>query len=171
MAIIKVFVTGIAGFVGRNLIESLLERGYEVTGLIRDDLKNRKPEIYRYLEQNTKLVYGDITDVKSIVTALDSLRGGEGITIIHLAAVIDSNKSHLFQEVNVNGTENLYNAVLQSVTPVNHIIHVSTAAVHGPQHPNEKITESTSFLPETLYEKSKYDSELVARKFIMGNHQ
>jgi nucleoside-diphosphate-sugar epimerase len=166
MVVMRVLVTGIAGFVGRNLIEMLLARGYEVIGFIRADLNERKPETYHFLSQNIKLVYGDVADFKSIVKALDSLHGEEPIIVIHLAAVIDSNKSYLFRKVNVKGTENLYNAILQSVTPIHHIIHVSTAAVHGPQHPNEKIIESTSFLPETLYEKSKYDSELVARKFM-----
>jgi nucleoside-diphosphate-sugar epimerase len=169
MGVIKVFVTGIAGFVGRNLVEILLARGYEVIGFIRADLRDRKPEIYHYLKRNVKLIYGNITDLESIIKALDSVYGEEAITLIHLAAIIDSKRTALFQEINVNGTENLYRAVLQSRTPINHIIHVSTAAVHGPQHPNEKITESTSFLPETLYEKSKYNSELIARKFMEEN--
>ncbi len=162
----KVFITGVAGFVGRSLVEALLAKKHEVIGLIRADLSIRKPEVNQYLAQNIQLVYGDMTDFDSLVYALNSVSEEEGITVVHLAAVIDTKKTGLFQAVNILGTENLYKAILQTKTRINHIIHVSTAAVYGPRHPNEKITENTSTLPETYYEKSKYESELIARRFM-----
>ncbi|MBN1682464.1 NAD(P)-dependent oxidoreductase [Candidatus Bathyarchaeota archaeon] len=166
----KVFITGVAGFVGRSLVEALLVNGHEVIGFIREDLSIRKPETHMYLEKNIKLVFGDLTDFDSILNALNSVSGEEGITVVHLAAVIDTKKTRLFQAVNIAGTENFYNAVLQTKTKISHIIHVSTAAVHGPNHPNEKITEETSILPETYYEKSKYESESIARRFVNENN-
>jgi dihydroflavonol-4-reductase len=170
IAFMKIFITGAGGFIGRNLVNVLVARGHEVIGFVRPDSSDRKPEIYQYLETKIKIVYGDVTNFESVVKALDSVSGEQGITLVHLAAVIDSGRADLFQSVNINGTENLYKAALQTKTRINQIIHISTAAVHGPQHPNETISENTSFLPETLYEKSKYDSELIARKFLNENN-
>jgi nucleoside-diphosphate-sugar epimerase len=166
MDILKVFVTGVTGFIGRNLVGALLAKGYEVVGFIRPDLNSRKPALHQYLWQNIQVVYGDLTDFKSTLKALDSVHTEEGITVIHLAAVIDSHNLALFDAVNITGTENLYQALVQTKTPINQVIHISTAAVHGPQHLNEIITEDTSLFPETSYEKSKHDSELIARKFM-----
>lgn len=166
----KVFITGVAGFIGRNLVDALLEKGYDVVGFLKSDLSERKPALYQYLKSNIRLVYGDIRDFDSIVKALDSVYSPEGITIVHLAAVIDSSNLNLFRAVNITGTENLYRAALQTKTPIKQVIHVSTAAVHGPQHPNEAITEETSFLPETFYEKSKYESERIAANYMQDHN-
>ena len=44
---LKVFITGVTGFIGRNLVDALLARGYDVIGFMRPDLSGRKPVLHR----------------------------------------------------------------------------------------------------------------------------
>ena len=56
--IMKAFVTGGTGFLGRHLVELLVEAGWQVTALHRktSDISHlQKPEV--------KLVAGDVTDI------------------------------------------------------------------------------------------------------------
>src|ERR1700748_3831532 len=67
----RVFVTGAAGFIGKELVKELIEAGHEVRGLTRSDagveqLKAVGAEVHR----------GDLTD-------LDSLRrGATGMDVV-----------------------------------------------------------------------------------------
>ena len=42
MKVKKIFLTGVAGFIGSNLLEVLLEKGYEVIGIDNFSTGNRK---------------------------------------------------------------------------------------------------------------------------------
>jgi len=165
----KIFITGITGFVGRNLSEELLNKGYDIVGFLRKSVMYRKPKIYSYLrEKNTKIVYGDITNFENIKKALNEIsKEDKDLIVVHLAALGNSKNVDLLRQVNVNGTENLCRVILKSGSSVKQIIHFSTAAVCGPHHPNVKITEKMDiYNPETPYEKTKYAGEKIAEKFM-----
>ena len=86
----RAFITGISGQDGSYLAELLLEKGYEVWGLLRrhsvpENQTSRLNEIGLFTNPNMHLVYGDLTDLPSLL--------------------------HLFREV--NPTE-IYNLAAQS---------------------------------------------------------
>lgn len=167
----RIFITGITGFVGINLAEELVNRGYGVIGFLRKDVKTRKPCVFSCLRQkNVKTAYGDITSYKSILENLNKIsKEDKELIIIHLAALPNLNKFDLLYEVNVKGTENLYKAVLEADIYPKRIIHFSTASIFGPHH-SQKITEKyNEFNPETFYEKTKYRGEKIAEKFMKEN--
>lgn len=164
----KVFVTGVSGFVGRNLVEELVNKGYDVVGFLRADVKDRKPAVFSYLKEiNVELVYGDITDYNSVLKGLNKFSNCSDLIIVHLATLPSSSSFGPLYLVNVKGTENLYTAILEAgLTPVK-IIHFSTASIFGSHHLNKEITESYEiFRPETSYEKTKHEGEKIATKFI-----
>jgi UDP-glucose 4-epimerase len=164
----KVFVTGVTGFVGRNLVEELVNKGYDVAGFLREDVKDRKPAVFSYLkEMNVELVYGDITNYNSVLRGLNNFSYCGDLIIVHLATLPSSSNYGSLYQVNVKGTENLYTAILEAgLTPMK-IIHFSTASIFGSNHLNTEITENYEiFRPETSYEKTKHEGEKIAKNFI-----
>ena len=88
----RILVTGATGYVGGQLMSPLLERGYEVTVLVRDERKLRGSE---WLER-VRVVIGDALDRKTLKPALSgvdaayymvhSMTGGKGFVEQDLAA-------------------------------------------------------------------------------------
>lgn len=82
------FVTGITGQDGSFLGEFLLEKGYKVFGIIRRSSTFNTSNIEHYREKMT-LMYGDMTDLTSIVNVLHKIKkeiGNERLEVFHLAA-------------------------------------------------------------------------------------
>jgi GDPmannose 4,6-dehydratase len=85
----KAWITGVTGQDGSYLAELLLEKGYEVHGLIRwASIVNTGRVEHLYTDphvEGTKffLHYGDLTDGSRLVTLLDKIRPNE---VYHLVA-------------------------------------------------------------------------------------
>ena len=98
----KVLVTGGAGFIGKYLVRSLLEKDYSVT--IFDNISNStKDSIDSLVDIGAKIIEGDITKFLDIVNAVK-----DQDIVIHLAAKISvsesiKNPAETFR-VNVDGT-------------------------------------------------------------------
>lgn len=110
----KVLITGITGFVGPYLAKSLLNHGYEVYGLVRrraEGISYTRLKEARILDQ-VKLIEGDLTDLTSLLIALDK---AEPDIIFHLGAqsfIPRSFKNSLETFlVNSLGTQNILEAV------------------------------------------------------------
>ncbi len=147
----KVLVTGGAGFIGSNLVDSLVEKEFEVSVL--DNLSSGKMS---NVPEKVRLIKGDIRDVETVKQAL------KGVEIVyHLAAqasVAVSMKEPLLDgTINTIGTLNLLDQASQS--EIDHFIFSSTGgAIYGePKHipPNEDSPEE----PVSIYGVSKLASE------------
>ncbi|MCU1580519.1 MAG: gmd [Rhodoglobus sp.] len=79
----RALITGITGQDGMYLGELLVSKGYEVYGLVRGQ-NNPKLEIVRALLPSVKLLFGDLTDLSSLLRALDVSRPDE---IYNLGAI------------------------------------------------------------------------------------
>ena len=125
-------MTGGAGFIGSHVVDSLVEKGYDVTVL--DNLCTGKLENIRsHIDDKTiKFVKGDIIDANAVKKAL---RGCDAV--IHLAAVVSvpqSIKDPLsVSEVNVTGTLNVLNSSVRA--KINKFVFASSAAVYGDAKP------------------------------------
>ena len=69
-------ITGITGQDGSYLAELLLEKGYEVHGIIRRSSLINTHRI-DHLYQNIKLHYGDLTDSTNIVRVIQKVQPDE----------------------------------------------------------------------------------------------
>jgi len=155
-----IVVTGGAGFVGRSVVDSLLESGEKVT--IFDNFSNSfKAEIQSLLKKGASHVEGDIRNYQNLERGLSKCD-----TVIHLAAQIDVQKSIINPkenyEINVEGTKNLLKACLKQ--NVQNIIAASSAAVYG--MPSElPLIESSPTIPLSPYGESKLEMEKLIQDF------
>ncbi|WP_084413241.1 complex I NDUFA9 subunit family protein [Desulfovirgula thermocuniculi] len=95
-----VLVTGATGLVGRHLVPALLEAGFRVRCLVRDEERARS-----LLGSGPELVRGDVCDPASLAGAC---RGAAAV--IHLVAIIREKEGLTFEMVNVEGTRNVVEA-------------------------------------------------------------
>jgi GDPmannose 4,6-dehydratase len=139
----RVFVTGITGFVGSYLAKRLLDLGFEVYGLFRRRTDGNMPK--RLIEigmvDKVKLVEGDITDLTSLLFALDRAQPD---VIFHLASQSYVPKSFVNPletfRVNTLGTQNLLEAVRLKDLDCK-IVFAGSSEEYGLQVVSEKFYE------------------------------
>ena len=126
----KSLVTGGAGFIGSNLVDSLIARGDEVTVL--DDLSTgRRSNLENALESGARLAEVDVRDGAAVGAVLAEAHPE---LVFHLAAQIDVRKSvedpYFDAAINVGGTANVLEAA--RATDVGRVVFVSTGgALYG----------------------------------------
>ncbi|MCK5173518.1 MAG: SDR family NAD(P)-dependent oxidoreductase [Planctomycetes bacterium] len=125
----KVFVTGAGGFIGSHLVETLVERGYEVKASIKYNSKNS----WGWLEQiqgkdKVEVVSGDIRDYDFVS---DSIKGCKGV--FHLAALIGIPYSYVsplaYIQTKIVGTYNILQASKEH--ELENILITSTSETYG----------------------------------------
>jgi len=164
LQILRVLVTGVAGFIGSHLCRRLLDLGIEVHGL--DDLSRGFAERVKDLEDAGMVFHrADVRDWSMVHEILHRVKPD---VIMHLAALISVEESirmpALYMEVNAEGTRNLVRAA--SRAGVRRFIYASSAAVYG--NPVKlPITEDHPTSPLSPYGLSKLMGErYVASEFI-----
>ena len=168
----KALITGITGQDGSYLAELLLEKGYEVHGVIRrastfntsriDHLYN-DPHI-----SGTRLFlhYGDLSDGSRLVTLLDSIRPDE---VYNLAA-----QSHVrvsFDEPEYTGNSTGLGSIrlLEAIRMVGlqcRYYQASSSEMFGATPPPQN--EETMFYPRSPYGAAKLYSYWVTRNYREG---
>ena len=150
----NVLVTGATGFIGSHLVEALVNKGYQVYGLFRD---NKKSDFLRRL--GAKPIYGDLLNKDSLKNALKNID-----VVYHLAAALHANtkSKKTFFNINVLGTKNLIEACLES--KVKKFVHCSSVGVHGIT--KKLANENFPCKPTTDYDQSKYSAEKLVRTYL-----
>ncbi len=155
----RTLVTGGAGFIGSNLVDSLLARGDEVTVL--DDLSTgRRENLDGALAAGAELVELDIRDADAVAALA---RDSKPETIFHLAAQIDVRKSIVDPAfdaaINVGGTSNVLEAARLAGT--SRFVFVSTGgAIYGEGAGQElPLPEGAPIAPLSPYGQSKFAAE------------
>jgi GDPmannose 4,6-dehydratase len=151
----KAFVTGMTGQDGPYLAKLLLEKGYQVYGLVKrysnPNLDNIK---FLGIENDVELITGDITDENSMNHLVKSIRPNEFYNLAaqsFVGASWDLNK--LTTEVNSIGPLNILNAI-QSNSPTTKFYQASTSEMYGNSN-GEMQDENTTFKPRSPYGVSK----------------
>ena len=165
----KALITGITGQDGSYLAELLINKGYEVHGLIRRASTfntARIDHLYKDAHDpsaNLFLHYGDLSDGSRLVTLIDQIQPDE---IYHLAA-----QSHVrvsFDEPEYTGdttglgTIRILEAIRQSGIPTR-FYQASSSEMFGATPPPQN--EQTPFYPRSPYGVAKVYSYWIARNY------
>ncbi|MBS3122411.1 SDR family NAD(P)-dependent oxidoreductase [Candidatus Woesearchaeota archaeon] len=170
---VKVFLTGGAGFIGAYIAKKLIEEGDEV--IIYDNFSNYiSPLISRYnkyleyrlswLKNRVTIVKGDIRH-KGLLSA--TLKKYQPKIVVHLAAVpiatISDQLSEDATEVNLNGTINVIEAI-KDMDFVKRFVYTSSSMIYGDfqyvpadeEHPKN---------PKGVYGATKLSGEIITKSF------
>ncbi|MDW5596360.1 NAD-dependent epimerase/dehydratase family protein [Conexibacter stalactiti] len=152
-----VVVTGGAGFIGSNLVDSLLARGHRV--VVLDNLSTgRRDNLTEALERGAELHEIDVTDAAAVSELLLRERPR---AVFHLAAQIDVRRSvddpAADARVNVEGTVNVLSAA--HAAGVGRVVYSATGgAVYG-EAETIPTPEEAPALPLSPYGQSKLSGE------------
>ncbi len=154
---LKVLITGGAGYIGSHVVKALGEKGYDL--LIVDNLSNGHREAVLY----GKLAIGDIGDKEFIKKVVSEFAPD---VVMHFSAFIEvgiSVKEPLsFYKNNVIGTLNLLEVLIEN--KIDKFIFSSTAAVYGIPD-NIPIPEEHRINPINPYGKTKAVIEKALEDF------
>lgn len=154
----KILVIGGAGFIGRHLVDYLLDN-HEIC--IYDNFSNSSKEGIEFLiKKGADFVNGDILDYQKLEKSTIGID-----LIIHLAAKTDVANSivnpEITNEVNVTGTENVVKCCKEN--KINKIIFASSAAVY--EESEFPINENSVTNPISPYGISKLAAEQKIKKY------
>lgn len=156
---IKILVTGGAGFIGSEVVNQLLEKGYQVR--VADDLSKKEAKIPPQCE----FLKVDLTNKKSALTVM------KGVDYcIHLAAKIGGiGYFHKYPATILSENNKMYSAVFEAAVKekIKRIIYMSSSMVFESTHnfPSDEKDISKIPPPVSAYGFSKLVGEWYCRSF------
>ncbi|MEA2192106.1 MAG: hypothetical protein QOI73_2227 [Solirubrobacteraceae bacterium] len=161
------FVTGATGFIGRHLVERLLERDGDIHVLVREGSQER---LGRLVERwgagdRVKPVVGDLlAPWLGLADEQIAALSGRIEHLFHLAAIYDMTADDTTNErLNVEGTRHAIE--LARALEAGHLHHVSSVAIAGEHRGifREDHFDEGQKLP-SAYHRTKFDSEKLVRE-------
>jgi UDP-glucuronate 4-epimerase len=157
--VVRVLVTGGAGFIGSHLVRALLARGDQVTVLDNfDDAYDPARKVANLTGLEVELIEGDVRDRSAVEEAL---RGVD--SVVHLAAKAGVRESlenpGAYASVNVGGTVTL----LEALRDRNHVplVFASSSSVYGERTSGPFAESDPLGFPASPYAGSKRAAELM----------
>jgi len=160
-------VTGAAGFIGSNIVETLLKFGQRVVGLDNFSTGNRwnlaevKKQVGPACWKNYKFISGDIRDLKTCQRAC------QGVDFVSHQAALGSVPRSIEDPLTSNAC-NLTGSVHMLVAARDHkvkrFVYASSSAIYG-DHPRLPKVEDIIGRPLSPYAVTKHVNELYADVF------
>ena len=150
----KVLITGVAGFIGSNLANSLLKNNIQVVGV--DNLS------YGILDQVPKDVEFHQMDIrdKNISDIFDHID-----YVFHLAAkncITDCQEEPIETfDINVNGTINIFEAAIKK--NIKKVIYAESSSVY--EGATSLPSKESEVFPESIYAISKITTNFLAKEY------
>ena len=154
----RILITGAAGFIGSNLCEYMLEKGYTVIAL--DNFANGHAyNLDEFMGRpNFSFIEGDIRDLAICLKTTENVD-----YILHQAALGSVPRSLLdpitSNEVNINGFLNMLEASKQN--KVKRFVYAASSSTYGDSKALPKVEENIG-KPLSPYAITKYVNELYA---------
>jgi GDPmannose 4,6-dehydratase len=156
----KALITGITGQDGSYLAELLLEKGYEVHGLVRRSSSFNTWRI-DHVRERLVLHYGDLVDQNSLARALEALQPDE---VYNLAAQSHVKVSFDMPEYTTDVTAIGVLRLLDAVRDLGleaRVYQAGSSEMYGKVHETPQ-TETTPFHPRSPYAVSKVFGHYMA---------
>ncbi|HEY5504535.1 MAG TPA: NAD(P)-dependent oxidoreductase, partial [Sedimentisphaerales bacterium] len=148
----KVLVTGAGGFLGRHVVDRLLERGHSVRAIIRPvspvPIWRSEVEIFR----------ADLRNDDRLVSAFEGIDA-----VLHLASATSGNEDVQFAST-VVATERFLGAMAQS--PVKRLVHVSSLVVYDWARAKGTMNEDTPLVKD-VYDMGGYSIAKVWQERVV----
>jgi len=155
----RVFVTGIAGQLGHDVVNALHSRGHEVIG---SDLAPQYSGIQDgTYAQNCAYESLDLTDANGVKAVLSRVAPD---AVIHCAAwtavdlAEDGDKQELVRSINAGGTQNVADACKQLNSKM---VYISTDYVFDGQGETPWEPDCKAYAPLNVYGQTKLEGELA----------
>ncbi len=159
----KALITGITGQDGSYLAELLLEKGYEVYGIMR-----RKSVVdygnVKHIKDKIKFIYADMTDLTSLINAMRISQADEVYNLAAQSFVGTSWEQPLATaEIDAIGVTNMLEAI-KIVKPTARFYQASTSEMFGlVQEIPQK--ETTPFYPRSPYGVAKLYGHWITKNY------
>jgi UDP-glucose 4-epimerase len=163
----KVLVTGGAGYVGSQLVQTLAADKNISHIVVYDNLSRDNYSFFLNATRTTlpnkiSFIAGDILDTRTLKKALKDVE-----VVYHLAARVSTpfsnTDSHFYEQVNHWGTAELVYAIEESES-VKKFVFLSSTSVYGSS--KEEVSEETTPNPRTFYSISKLRAEEHVRRLF-----
>ena len=150
----KVFVTGVNGQLGHDVMNELYKRGYEATGSdIQDTCPNNMPYV--------KLDITDKEEVNKIITNYDVIIHCAAWTAVDMAE--DDDKVELVRRVNAEGARNIAEACKNINAKM---VYISTDYVFDGQGTKPWVPDCKDYKPLNVYGQTKLEGELAVSSIL-----
>ncbi len=161
----NVLVTGADGFIGSHIAKALVEKGAEVTTIVRDVKKTSNLDVLN-LRNKVNIIHGDLVNFHDCERTINEY---DIQFVFHIAAqaiVGPANRSPLSTfESNIKGTWNILEACRLSKT-IKGLIVASSDKAYG-QQKKLPYTEESPLNGYYPYDASKACAEILARCYYM----
>ena len=149
----RALITGITGQDGSYLAEFLLEKGYEVYGMVRRTSTVRYERI-QHIQNQLHLVQGDMGDLSSLITAISAVEPDEVYNLAAQSFVPTSWNQPVFTgDITGLGVTRILEAV-RTVNPEIRFYQASSSEIFG-QVREVPQKETTPFYPRSPYGVAK----------------
>jgi len=159
----KILVTGGAGFIGSNLVHTLLKDEQVTAVKVLDNLETGRIENLAAAKNDPRFEFME-GDIRNYAICLAACKGMDIIS--HQAALGSVPRSIAdpltTQEVNSGGTLHIFNAARE--LKIKRVVYASSSAVYG-DHPGLPKTEDAIGSPISPYGLTKLVNELYAKVF------
>ncbi|RMF60110.1 MAG: NAD(P)-dependent oxidoreductase [Calditrichaeota bacterium] len=151
----RYFVTGATGFIGSWVAQFLVEKGEEVTCLIRESSN------LRWLKElPVELVKGSLFQPETLKEAIK-----QADYVLHIAGVTKALSIEDYYRGNVDTTRNLMELIRGYNPGIKKLVFLSSQAAVGPSLEGRALVESDPPHPISDYGRSKLKSEEVVLKY------
>jgi dihydroflavonol-4-reductase len=145
----KALITGATGFIGSHLLETLIDKNWDVTCLVRPQSQTG------FIQKLPARIHrGPLNDLSVLQTAVKNQD-----YIFHLAARIRSAPPEIYDMANHRLTRDLAQACLHTNPEIRRFVYVSSISVAGPTHPGQYFDEMQPPCPASEYGRTKLKGE------------
>jgi GDPmannose 4,6-dehydratase len=165
----KAIIWGVTGMDGSYLSEFLLEKGYEVHGIVRRASTFNTERIEHILDDNNfHFHYGDVTDVNSINKIVSDIKPDEIYNLSAMSHVkVSFDIPHYTAEVDALGTLNILEAI-RTHSKHTKLYQASTSELFGGMEynrPENGYNEESQMHPRSPYGVAKLYGYWIIRNY------